>query len=185
MSIIQTLKQQGCRVQVDTVKTSEDKVVYEATIEQRSPKGNVYKTLDVVEFDDLVNIEETLKNWYKDFTEKQNVKGISRFRLSIEDGLDYSFVNLIIQGEVTKEEFIDMYNEVISEKSYTHHDDLAEEMCSRFGFSIDEPIFEINGRYTGYTPISNEVRNSKSISVELGFEGEESESFIEETHKEG
>ncbi|MEC2463874.1 hypothetical protein P9X10_03005 [Bacillus cereus] len=178
MSIVETLRQQGCRVQVDTVKTSEDKMVYEATIEQKHSKGNVYKTLDVVEFYDLMDLEKTLMNWYKDYTGKQNIKGISKFRISEESFPDYCYVDLIIQGEVSKQEFIDMYNKVVTEKVCKSRMEVAEELCLRYGFSIDEPLFEINGRYTGFLPVSDETKNSESICVSFDYSGKESESFI-------
>ncbi|PHE64164.1 hypothetical protein COF68_04770 [Bacillus toyonensis] len=180
MSIIQTLRKQGCRVRVDTIGTTEeDTLTYEAIIEQRSPKGGIFKCLDTVEFKDLSKLEDTIKEWYTEYKGLENRKGVSKFRFSMLEEPDYTWIDLIIQGEVTKQEFIDMYNEVVADKLFTLPEDIAKEMCERFGFSIDHPKFEINASMQGYTPIgSMEVKESDSICVEIDSDGELSESFV-------
>lgn len=180
MSIIETLRKQGCRVRVDTLGTSEeDTLTYEAIIEQKSPKGELWKCVDTVEFKDLDKLEDTVKDWHTEYMGALNSKSVSKFRFSMLEEPDYTWIDLIIKGEVTKQEFIDMYNEVVTEKLYTLPEDIADEMCARFGFSIDSPKFEINASMQGYTPIgSSEVKESDSVCVTIDSDGELSESFV-------
>lgn len=56
------------------------------------------------------------------------------FRISDGTFGDYTFITLLTEKDLSKQEFISMYNQVVSEGINLNREQIADELCKRYGF---------------------------------------------------
>ncbi|PGF05273.1 hypothetical protein [Bacillus toyonensis] len=67
------------------------------------------------------------------------------FRISDGTYGDYTFITLLTDKDLSKQEFITMYNQVVLEGRNLNREQIADELCKRFGFVRETHFFEIHG----------------------------------------
>ncbi|MRB31044.1 hypothetical protein GH891_31265 [Bacillus thuringiensis] len=66
------------------------------------------------------------------------------FRISDGTFGDYTFITLLTEKDLSKQEFISMYNQVVSEGINLNREQIADELCKRYGFVKETHFFEIH-----------------------------------------
>ncbi|MEC2463876.1 hypothetical protein P9X10_03015 [Bacillus cereus] len=115
---------------------------------------------------------ERLENWLaQEQTTREKLQELPKVRFvrfSTDEGSEYSYSTLMVRGDVTNEEFINLYERVVKQVDTNEHEVIAQAMCHEYGFQLVEEDLEIHALYSNFDTIDRDVAYKTAGCTTLG-----------------
>ncbi|PGF05275.1 hypothetical protein [Bacillus toyonensis] len=164
MEILKKYDELGLEVKIETISTFKMGDKTELSRAEIVVKGHdmPYEKLEASTLDKLVEkLEDWLSSDNRRFNNPVEPKEFRFIRFGSGENQEYGYSTIMVSGDVTNEEFMNLYNETIDSVYLTSHRDIAKEMCKRYGFHLVEEDLEIHAQYGSFSRPVSKVRSSR------------------------
>ncbi|MGF2716536.1 hypothetical protein ACQUY5_30710 [Bacillus cereus] len=136
----------GLELRIDTTFTVKEGV--KTTLNRAEIKSKETGLLDTLKDVSISGIKDKLEDWLESsqrtFSKLKDIPKVKFVRVSTGKYSDYEYTTLMINADITNEEFVSLYNQVVDDIGASTQEYLAQELSKRLGFIIVDKDLEIN-----------------------------------------
>ena len=156
--------------------------VYEMTKMRKGEKTEIFKAeikiadreelLTTLEASSKFQLRELLESWLEyEETTKEKLQGLPKVRFvrfATDEHSEHSYSTPMIRGDITNEEFLDLYHRIVKQVDTNQHEVIAQAMCREYGFQLVEEDLEIHAMYSKFSIVDRDVSYKTAGFTTLG-----------------
>ncbi|PGF05276.1 hypothetical protein [Bacillus toyonensis] len=171
MEILNKYDELGFEVTVNeitTIKKGEKIELAKAEIKIADREG----LITTLEAPSKFELRERLENWlaYEETT-REKLKELPKVRFvrfATDEHSEYSYSTIMIRGDITNEEFLDLYHRIVKQVGSNQHERIARAMCHEYGFQLVEEDLEIHAMHSDFDIVDRDVKYKTAGFTTLG-----------------